>query len=337
MADEENQKPEDQQDLEAASETEPESVEDNAADGAPESVEEEVTEAAPEGSEEAIEAIAENVKNRAAEIEDVLAEVSEPSALPKTTEEAQTIDEESVAPTVAKAGEADDADEPNIAISVGGETLRISTAHPLIEDIAEQLQKSQRFTLYSVGALCTALLAAVLFYVLMAAQLSSKVKEIDSMLGAMAKRTLQMTKGIESFSALETRVDQGLANQLMLQEMLAANEIAMATLNQQLEAMPNTMETSTSDALSETQQALRAQLQNLETETSRLLTQVDRAQRSLDAQGVAVGSLKGIRRELTELKGSLGNVEETVNGLYVIERARVAKQMRDRGPVALAE
>lgn len=343
MADEENQKPEDQQEAETATATgATEVVEGNGADAGADSVQ--VQGSAPEGSEEAIEAIAENVKNRAAEIEDVLAEVSEPGALPKAADElsaqaevSQTQAKESVPSVQVGAEETNDADEPNLQISVGGEILRISTAHPLIEDIADQLQKSQRFTLYSVGALCIALLAAVLFYVLMAAQLSSKVKEIDSMLGAMAKRTLQMTKGIESFSALETRVDQGLANQLMLQEMLAANEIAMAALNQQFEAMPKTMETSTNDALSATEQALRTQLQNIETETSRLLTQLDRAQQSLDEQGAATGSLRGIRRELTEMRSGLAKVEKTVGDLYVIERARVAKQMQDRGPVAFSE
>ena len=92
-------------------------------------------------------------------------------------------------------------DEPDLQISVGGEKVRISTAHPMIEEIAEQLHKSRQFTQYAVGSLCIALLAAVLFYVLMAAQLSSKVKEIDGMLGAMAKRTLQMTKGIETLAS----------------------------------------------------------------------------------------------------------------------------------------
>lgn len=321
MADEENQKPEDQKSLEET------------AENSVESVQEEGEGTAPEGSEEAIEAIAENVKNRAAQIEDVLAVVSEPSALPKTVEAAPSKAGTSENPGAEAVGD----DEPNLQISVGGDTLRISTAHPLIEDIAEQLQKSQRFTLYSVGALCITLLAAVLFYVLMAAQLSSKVKEIDSMLGAMAKRTLQMTRGIESFSTLETQLEQGLTNQLMLQEMLSANEIAMGVVNQQLQAMPNIVETASNNALSQTQQALQAQLQNLEAETSRLLAQVDRAQLSLEEQAAALGSLRGIRRELTGLNGSLNNVEKTVSDLYVIERARVAKQMQDRGPVALGQ
>ena len=53
----------------------------------------------------------------------------------------------------------------------------------------------------------------------------SKVKEIEKYLGAMAKRTLQMTKGIETFSILGGQLDKTLANQLMQQEMLAATKL----------------------------------------------------------------------------------------------------------------
>ena len=177
-------------------------------------------------AQEAIEAIAKNVQERASEIEDVLADVSSPSNLPKVTAPSP-----SAPPLPSTPADTLEEDEPNLQISVGGDKVRISTAHPMIEEIAEQLNKSRQFTLYAVASLCVALLAAVLFYVLMAAQLSSKVKEIDGMLGAMAKRTLQMTKGIETFSALGGRLDETLANQLMQQEMLAANEIAMVNLN----------------------------------------------------------------------------------------------------------
>ena len=107
--------------------------------------------------------------------------------------------------------------------------------------------------MYSVAAL-VALLAAVLFYVLMAAQLSSKVGEIDSMLGAVAKRTLQMTRGIETFSAIEMRLDEGLENQLLQREMLAANEIAMVELNEMLDELPEEVTGATANALTQTQQ-----------------------------------------------------------------------------------
>ena len=197
-------------------------------------------------TQEAVEAIAKNVQERAAEIEDVLADASAPSALVKTpspeSEDALPAVEQLMEPPKAKAAEAESAsegEEPNLQISVGGERVRISTAHPMIEEIAEQLQKSRQFTMYSVGGLCSALLGAVLFYVLMAAQLSSKVGEIDAMLGAMAKRTIQMTRGIETFSAIEMRLDEGLANQLAQREMLSANEIAMVELNEALAAVPS--------------------------------------------------------------------------------------------------
>ena len=173
--------------------------------------------------------MAKNVQERASEIEDVLANASSPGVLANAAD--TTLDQPE-----SEAGATDvlPADEPNRQMRVGEDNVRASSSHPLIEEIAEQLHKSRQFTQYAVGSLCIALLGAVLFYVLMAAQLSSKVKEIDSMLGAMAKRTLQMTKGIETFSILGGRLDKTLANQLMQQEMLAANEIAVVNLNEQL-------------------------------------------------------------------------------------------------------
>jgi ABC-type transporter Mla subunit MlaD len=197
----------------------------------------------------------------------------------------------------------------------------------MIEDIAEQLQKSRQFTMYSIGGLCVALLAAVLFYVLMAAQLSSKVGEIDSMLGAMAKRTLQMTRGIETFSAIEMRLDEGLANQLLQREMLAANEIAMVELNEMLDGLPGEVTGATANALTQTQQALASELQQLQEENKTLGQELNRLQKALDAQAAEVSALRGVRRELSTLRSSMQQVESTVGDLYIIERARVAKQV----------
>jgi hypothetical protein len=285
-------------------------------------------------TQEAVEAIAKNVQERAAEIEDVLADASAPSALVKTpspeSEDALPAVEQLMEPPKAKAAEAESAsegEEPNLQISVGGERVRISTAHPMIEEIAEQLQKSRQFTMYSVGGLCTALLGAVLFYVLMAAQLSSKVGEIDAMLGAMAKRTIQMTRGIETFSAIEMRLDEGLANQLAQREMLAANEIAMVELNEALAAVPSDVTNTTASALTQTQQALAGQLLQLQNDNKALGQALTRLQQALDAQSAEVSSIRGVRRELSTMRSSMQQVEATVADLYIIERARVAKQV----------
>ena len=289
---------------------------------------EEIVEAPDEGesaksdAQEAIEAIAKNVQERASEIEDVLADVSSPAALPKVTAPAPS--EPAFAATSVDTAEED---EPNLQISVGGEKVRISTAHPMIEEIAEQLHKSRQFTQYAVGSLCIALLAAVFFYVLMAAQLSSKIKEIDGMLGAMAKRTLQMTKGIETFSTLAGRLDETVANQLMQQEMLAANEIAMVNVNEQLSLLPDVMAMNANETMQQAQQELLTELKALQFENAAVKTNLDRLEKSLESQKTEVSALRGVRRELSTVRASMKEVETTVGDLYVIERARLAKQV----------
>ena len=321
MADEE--KP--TQDIEEADSAESSAVEAQASDGEITGAESEsaadVTESG--SADDAIEAITKNVQERAAEIEDVLADASTPIALPKGEPDLP----EPIFSAMEDANAATEDNEPNLQISVGGEKVRISTAHPLIEDIAEQLQKSRQFTMYSVGGLCTALLAAVLFYVLMSAQLSSKVGEIDAMLGAMAKRTLQMTKGIESFSALEIRFQESLANQLMLREMLAANEIAMMDLNEKFDAMPAEVGSATNSSVSAAQHALAEQLQSLQSQSASFSGSLEGMRQSVDAQEAELSALRSVRRELSTLRSSMQTVEKTVADLYIIERARVAKQM----------
>ena len=321
MADEE--KP--TQDIEEADSAESSAAEEQASDGEITGANLESAADVTESSsaDDAIEAITKNVQERAAEIEDVLADASTPIALPKGEPDLP----EPVFSAMEDANAATEDNEPNLQISVGGEKVRISTAHPLIEDIAEQLQKSRQFTMYSVGALCTALLAAVLFYVLMAAQLSSKVGEIDAMLGAMAKRTLQMTKGIESFSALEIRLQESLANQLMLREMLAANEIAMIGLNEKFDAMPAEVGSATNSSVNAAQQALAEQLQSLQSQSASFSGSLAGMRQSVDAQEAELSALRSVRRELSTLRSSMQTVEKTVADLYIIERARVAKQM----------
>jgi septation ring formation regulator EzrA len=147
------------------------------------------------------------------------------------------------------------------------------------------------------------------------------------MLGAMAKRTIQMTRGIETFSAIEMRLDEALANQLTQREMLAANEIAMEELNEVLTAVPSEVTSTTTTALTQTQQALAAQLLQLQNDNKSLGQELARLQKALDAQSDEVSSIRGVRRELSTLRSSMQQVEATVGDLYIIERARVAKQV----------
>ena len=284
-------------------------------------------------AQETVDAITKNVQERAAEIEDVLAEASVPAPLPQETLSVEPEPEPEPVP-VDPPGINEPAldfgfeeNEPNLQISVGGEKVRISTAHPLIEDIAEQLNKSRQFTLYSIGGLCSALLASALFYVLMAAQLSTKVAEIDNMLGAMAKRTLQMTKGIEAFSAIEVRLEEGIANQFVQRDMLAANEQAMVTLRDLVDEVSPKITGHTSESVGESEQTLLTELKTLQQENTALRQELDRIGRALEAQTAEIAALGAVRRELSTIRSTVQEVEETVGDLYIIERARVAKQM----------
>ena len=119
------------------------------------------------------------------------------------------------------------------------------------------------------------------------------------MLGAVAKRTLQMTRGIETFSAIEMRLDEGLENQLLQREMLAANEIAMAELNEMLDGLPGEVTGATANALTQTQQALAAQLQQLQEENKTLGQELSRLQKALEVQATEVSALRSVRSELS--------------------------------------
>ena len=68
---------------------------------------------------------------------------------------------------------------------------------------ADSVQKARNLNLISGLFLCSALLASVGFFVFMSIQMSQKIVEIDSLLTAVAKRSIQMTKGIEKLSIIE--------------------------------------------------------------------------------------------------------------------------------------
>ena len=83
----------------------------------------------------------------------------------------------------------------------------------------------------------------------------------------------------------------------------------------------------TTTALTQTQQTLAAQLLQLQNDNKSLGQELARLQKALDAQSDEVSSIRGVRRELSSLRSSMQQVEATVGDLYIIERARVAKQV----------
>ena len=130
-----------------------------------------------------------------------------------------------------------------------------------------------------------------------------------------------MTKGIETFSILGGQLDKTLANQLMQQEMLAANKIAVVNLNEQLAT--EVVTTNANETMAQTQQVLLAELKALQDENAAVKTNLNRLEKILEAQKAEVSALRGVRRELSTVRKWAG----TGRRRSTFERARLAKQV----------
>ena len=306
----------------------------------------------------AVDAIVEGTRNRADEIEEALEGALDPVVLSQnpnhdTKEIAKEIEIETETETVKASSEvvenmeeivldldgvgeakpsnkADNVEEPKLQIHVGRDDVRISTGHPLIDDIAAELEKSRKFTMYAVSSLCVALLAGVLFFILMSTQIVQKISQVDAMLGAVAKRTLQVTKGIETFSTLEERIGQTLLNQTSLAETLAANDLAVAELESRIAALNESMQANIGQVVDESSNYLVQTRSVLQEENQKAFNTLGELQSMLAEHRGMIAPISNLSRELSVVKGDLTEVRQTIDDLYIIERARMARELLDQ-------
>lgn len=300
----------------------------------------------------AVDAIVEGTRSRVDEIEEALdgalvanndsaqAAAESPDSMPEKSVENDSeivldLGDVEVAPAAAK--KKDDVEEPSLQIHVGKDDVRISTGHPLIDDIAAQLEKSRKFTMYAVSSLFIALLTSVLFYILMSAQMSKKVSEVNSMVGAVAKRTLQVTKGIETFSTLEQRIGQTLLNQTSLAETLAANDLAVAELELRITALNESMQADIGRVVDESSNYLVQTRGVLQEENQKTFNTLGDLQSILVEQRGMIAPISNLSRELNQVKGDLAEVRKTIDDLYTIERARMARELLDQRDASLLQ
>lgn len=300
----------------------------------------------------AVDAIVEGTRSRVDEIEEALdgalvanndsaqAAAESPDSMPEKSVENDSeivldLGDVEVAPAAAK--KKDDVEEPSLQIHVGKDDVRISTGHPLIDDIAAQLEKSRKFTMYAVSSLFIALLTSVLFYILMSAQMSKKVSEVNSMMGAVAKRTLQVTKGIETFSTLEQRIGQTLLNQTSLAETLAANDLAVAELELRITALNESMQADIGRVVDESSNYLVQTRGVLQEENQKTFNTLGDLQSILVEQRGMIAPISNLSLELNQVKGDLAEVRKTIDDLYTIERARMARELLDQRDASLLQ
>ena len=298
----------------------------------------------------AVDAIVEGTRSRVEEIEEALdgalvvnndSPQADEEATDSMSEEMVENDSEIVLDLgdvkVAPAKKKDVVEEPSLQIHVGKEDVRISTGHPLIDDIAAQLEKSRKFTIYAVSSLFIALLTSVLFYILMSAQMSKKVSEVNSMMGAVAKRTLQVTKGIETFSTLEERIGQTLINQTSLAETLAANDLAVAELELRIAALNENMQADIGQVVGESSNYLVQTRSVLQEENQKTFNTLGELQSVLAEQRGMIAPISNLSRELNQVKNDLAEVRKTIDDLYIIERARMARELLDQRDASLID
>ena len=302
----------------------------------------------------AVDAIVEGTRNRADEIEEALEGALDPVVLSQDpNDDAKEIAKEIETETVKASSEvvenmeeivldldgvgeakpsnkADNVEEPKLQIHVGRDDVRISTGHPLIDDIAAELEKSRKFTMYAVSSLCVALLAGVLFFILMSTQIVQKISQVDAMLGAVAKRTLQVTKGIETFSTLEERIGQTLLNQTSLAETLAANDLAVAELESRIAALNESMQANIGQVVDESSSYLVQTRSVLQEENQKAFNTLGELQSMLAEHRGMIAPISNLSRELSVVKGDLTEVRQTIDDLYIIERARMARELLDQ-------
>ena len=304
----------------------------------------------------AVDAIVEGTRNRADEIEEALEGALDPVVLSQDpNDDAKEIAKEieTETETVKASSEvvenmeeivldldgvgeakpsnkADNVEEPKLQIHVGRDDVRISTGHPLIDDIAAELEKSRKFTMYAVSSLCVALLAGVLFFILMSTQIVQKISQVDAMLGAVAKRTLQVTKGIETFSTLEERIGQTLLNQTSLAETLAANDLAVAELESRIAALNESMQANIGQVVDESSNYLVQTRSVLQEENQKAFNTLGELQSMLAEHRGMIAPISNLSRELSVVKGDLTEVRQTIDDLYIIERARMARELLDQ-------
>lgn len=302
----------------------------------------------------AVDAIVEGTRNRADEIEEALEGALDPVELSQDpNDDAKEIAKEIETETVKASSEvvenmeeivldldgvgeakpsnkADNVEEPKLQIHVGRDDVRISTGHPLIDDIAAELEKSRKFTMYAVSSLCVALLAGVLFFILMSTQIVQKISQVDAMLGAVAKRTLQVTKGIETFSTLEESISQTLLNQTSLAETLAANDLAVAELESRIAALNESMQANIGQVVDESSNYLVQTRSVLQEENQKAFNTLGELQSMLAEHRGMIAPISNLSRQLSVVKGDLTEVRQTIDDLYIIERARMARELLDQ-------
>ena len=185
---------------------------------------------------------------------------------------------------------------------------------------ADSVQKARNLNLISGLFLCSALLASVGFFVFMSIQMSQKIVEIDSLLTAVAKRSNQMTKGIEKFSIIEEQLEKTLGNQETINDYLAKDDPYRRELNERIDELRNQLKKDMSARVLRSEGNLNEVLSGVSTSSSNNEQAIKQIASMVKNQGNPSKSIQDLQRSLRE-------IEVKLNDLYLIEQARLSREI----------
>ena len=185
---------------------------------------------------------------------------------------------------------------------------------------ADSVQKARNLNLISGLFLCSALLAAVGFFVFMSIQMSQKIVEIDSLLTAVAKRSIQMTKGIEKFSVIEEQLEKTLGNQDTINNYLSQDGPYRNQLNKRIEELRSQLKKDMSARVLRSEGNLNEILDGVAASAANNEQGIKQITSMVKNQGDPSEAIQNLQRSLRE-------IESKLNDLYLIEQARLSREI----------
>ena len=164
----------------------------------------------------------------------------------------------------------------------------------------EQLSKSRRYTNFAFTLLGVTLLSTGVYLTVMTLQLSSRLTQVDATLSMLTEQTGNQDSSIALIEEMRGEVTTLLAGQAQLSERTSGGEIENSATAEQLRRLTQSLE-----AMLQNQAATDARLANL---------------------GEALKKLDGTGNQ--KVQKLLEDLEQKVADLYVIEQARIARELQ---------
>jgi hypothetical protein len=119
-------------------------------------------------------------------------------------------------------------------------------------------------------------------------------------------------------------------NQTSLAETLAANDLAVAELELRITGLNESMQADIGRVVDESSNYLVQTRGVLQEENQKTFNTLGDLQSILVEQRGMIAPISNLSREVNQVKGDLAEVRKTIDDLYTIERARMARELLDQ-------